>query len=142
MAETLGFSRQHFHMLINQGIFPPPVYHVATCRPMYVSELQERCYEVLRSGVGENGQPVVFNNTRRRRGQKGQAQKPSAKTRPTTDAQAQRLAEQLAYLGVRATVGQVRSELRGARQKGIGGEETELLRHLVRRLGGDPARFL
>ncbi|MFW6039319.1 MAG: helix-turn-helix transcriptional regulator [bacterium] len=137
MADLLGFSRQHFHELIKRGVFPPPVYHITTRRPMYVGDLQERCHEVLRSGVGENGQPVMFNNTRRRRGRKGQRQKRTSQKRQPTDSRTRRLAEQLAYLNVHTTLEQVSSALRAAQAEGVNEEEPALLGYLVRRLGGD-----
>jgi hypothetical protein len=40
---------------------------VSNHRPVYVQELQEICLEIRRSGLGFDGQPVVFNTKRKDR---------------------------------------------------------------------------
>lgn len=60
MARTVGLSRARFYELVEAGTFPPPVYFVATRRPVYVREQQDRCLGVKRSGVGADGRPVLF----------------------------------------------------------------------------------
>lgn len=137
MAELLGFSRQHFHVLINHGVFPSPVYDLKTRRPMYVGVLRERCLEVLGTGIGVKGEPVVFNETRRRRERRGRTRKRSSPSERGAGARARRLVDQLSYLDVPATIEQVTSALRAARAEGIEDDGPELLGYLVRHLGGD-----
>ena len=60
MARMLSLSRARFYQLMQQGVFPPPVYLLATRRPIYVEELQEVCLEVRRRNCGINGRPVLF----------------------------------------------------------------------------------
>ena len=72
MARMVGLGRARFYQLIGSA-FPFPVYNVSNHRPVYVQELQEICLEVRRSGLGFDGQPVVFNTKRHR---------PSEKLRP------------------------------------------------------------
>ena len=64
MARRVGLSRQRFHQLIQQGIFPPPVYDVATKRPFYPAEIQEQCEDVRRQNVGVNGVTILFYSRR------------------------------------------------------------------------------
>ena len=62
MAKLAGFSRQRFYDLIEKGIFPEPLR--STSRPMYSPELQEVVLGVVETGVGANGEYVLFNAKR------------------------------------------------------------------------------
>ena len=63
MAKLVGLSRSRFYDLVGT-VFPHPVYDLSSKRPIYVRELQEICLEVRRTGIGINGQPVLFNAPR------------------------------------------------------------------------------
>lgn len=61
MAREVGLSRSRFYTLMNEGVFPQPIYLIRTRRPVYTTELQEACLEARRRGLGAvNGQPVIF----------------------------------------------------------------------------------
>jgi hypothetical protein len=60
MARMVGLSRARFYQLQKAGVFPPPVYDVATHRPVYPEELQKVCLEVRRRNFGVNGRAVLF----------------------------------------------------------------------------------
>jgi hypothetical protein len=60
MARMVGLSRARFYQLVKQGVFPAPVYDVATRRPFFTAEMQEVCVEVKRRNCGVNGQPILF----------------------------------------------------------------------------------
>lgn len=60
MARMCGLSRARFYQLQKTGIFPPPLYDVATRRPIYDEELQKVCLEVRRRNCGVNGKPILF----------------------------------------------------------------------------------
>lgn len=61
MAREVGLSRSRFYSLIEDGVFPYPVYLIRTRRPVYTPELQAACIEARRRGLGAvNGQPIVF----------------------------------------------------------------------------------
>ena len=61
MAREVGLSRSRFYTLMNEGVFPQPIYLIRTRRPVYTPELQEACIEARRRGLGAvNGQPVIF----------------------------------------------------------------------------------
>ena len=52
MARMVGLSRARFYQLVNEGVFPPPVYSVRTRRPIYVEDLQKVCLEVRHRNCG------------------------------------------------------------------------------------------
>lgn len=59
-AALVGLSRQRFMQLVKAGVFPSPLYDVATRRPFYSEELQAQCLEVRKRNVGVNGKIVMF----------------------------------------------------------------------------------
>jgi hypothetical protein len=61
MAELCSLSRSRFHDLVAAGVFPKPIQHPTSRRPMYDRALQEKCLEIRRTGIGANGVPVLFN---------------------------------------------------------------------------------
>ncbi len=60
MASMCGLSRARFYQLQEAGVFPMPVYDVATRRPLFTEEMQLVCLEVRRRNCGINGKPVLF----------------------------------------------------------------------------------
>ncbi len=60
-AELCQLSRSRFYDLMNAGVFPKPVQHPSSNRPIYSRELIEKCLAIRQSGVGFNGEPFVFN---------------------------------------------------------------------------------
>lgn len=67
MAQLLSLSRSRFYQLLKQGIFPQPLYDVATKWPFYPHHLQMRCLEIRNTGIGNNRQRILFY-TRRKKG--------------------------------------------------------------------------
>jgi hypothetical protein len=60
MARMCGLSRARFYQLVNEGVFPPPLYRIETRRPFFNQDMQEVCLEVRRRNCGINGRPVLF----------------------------------------------------------------------------------
>lgn len=60
MARLVGLSRARFYQLMKEGVFPQPVYDVATRRPYFNQEMQQLCLEVRKRNCGMNGKPVLF----------------------------------------------------------------------------------
>ena len=60
MARLVGLSRQRFHQLMREGVFPPPIYDAATKRPHYTEDMQQICMNVREKNVGVNGRVVLF----------------------------------------------------------------------------------
>jgi hypothetical protein len=66
MAEMCQLSRSRFYDLIEAGVFPKPILHPSSKRPMFDRQLQQKCLEVRRTGIGANGVRVLFNRKPRR----------------------------------------------------------------------------
>jgi hypothetical protein len=79
MARMCALSRARFYQLMNEGIFPPPLYDVATRRPFFTEDMQIVCVEVRRRNCGINGKPVLFYSPRHPLGQQ-----PKQMRKPTT----------------------------------------------------------
>lgn len=60
MARMVGLSRARFYQLVNDGVFPSPLYRIETRRPFFDQQMQELCLEVRRLNCGLNGRPVLF----------------------------------------------------------------------------------
>lgn len=60
MARSVGLSRSRFYALMQQGVFPMPLYLIATKRPFYNERLRDECLNVRRTGLGVNDQPILF----------------------------------------------------------------------------------
>ena len=60
MARMVGLSRARFYQLVNDGVFPSPLYRIETRRPFFNQDMQETCLAVRRGNCGLNGKPVLF----------------------------------------------------------------------------------
>ena len=60
MAQKLFLSRSRFYDLLNLGVLPRPVHCPGTDHLFYTLELQQQCLRVKQTGIGVNGQPVLF----------------------------------------------------------------------------------
>jgi len=99
MAELCQISRSRFYDLMEAGVFPKPVQHPSSKRPMFDLEMQKKCLEIRQTGIGANGQPVLFN---RRPKNAGQA-RPQRKSEPEPKPEHAELLEALKGLGLNAT---------------------------------------
>ena len=59
-ARMVGLSRARFYQLQRQGIFPMPVFDIATRRPCYLEEDQRRILEARHRNCGVNGKAILF----------------------------------------------------------------------------------
>ena len=69
MASLCLLSRSRFYSLIQLGAFPEPIRNESCKRPVYDLELQQKCLDIRRSGIGLNG-PVLFNRKSKTTGKK------------------------------------------------------------------------
>ena len=99
MAEMCLISRSRFYDLIEAGVFPKPVQHPSTKRPMYDRGLQEKCLEIRQACIGMNGLPVLFN----RRPKKTAQPRPQRKPEPEKSPEHPELLDALKGLGLGAT---------------------------------------
>jgi hypothetical protein len=83
MAELCQLSRSRFYDLLEAGVFPKPVRHPSSKRPMYDRNLQEACMEIRQTGIGANGLPVLFNRKPTKRAPSKPLRKPAEE--PQTD---------------------------------------------------------
>lgn len=65
MARKLELSRARFYQLQNAGVFPKPIHEDHIKRPFYPLDLQQKCMEIRKTGIGLNGKPVIFNIPRK-----------------------------------------------------------------------------
>jgi len=59
-ARLVGLSRSRFYALMQQGVFPMPLYLISTRRPFFDERLRDQCLEVRRTSLGINNQPILF----------------------------------------------------------------------------------
>lgn len=102
MAEMCLLSRSRFFALIQSGVFPSPVRNGACKRPVYDLELQQKCLDIRRTGIGLNG-PVLFNR---------KSKTTSKKSRPRLASDHADLLDALKSLGVQTTAEAVDGALR------------------------------
>ncbi len=130
MAQMVQLSRARFYELMNQGIFPSPVYLVTNHRPVYDAELQEVCLDVRRRGVGVNGQAVLFY-ARKKLPERTPKASRNGKPKPPTSSSHVDLLNGLRALGLTATDEQVGAAIGELFPSGIGGvNEGELMREV------------
>ena len=106
MADMLALSKSRFYALIQSGIFPQPVRHESCKRPVFDANLQQTCLEIRQTGIGHNGEPVLFNRKRRKPAQP----KPRQDQHPISEEQTE-LIEALKSLGLTATAEEVQATL-------------------------------
>ena len=80
MARMCDLSRSRFYALIVSGVFPQPVRNASCWRPHYDRELQQKCLDIRRTGIGFNGLLVMFN-----RKASGQPSKPRRRAKQVAD---------------------------------------------------------
>lgn len=64
MATAVGLSRSQFYAYVKRGCFPSPVYSLVTRRPFFTLEQQQEIVEVRATGVGINGEYILFYERR------------------------------------------------------------------------------
>jgi len=99
MAELCQISRSRFYDLMEAGVFPKPAHHPSSKRPMFDLGMQKKCLEIRQTGIGANGQPVLFNRKAKNDGQP----RPLRKTEPAKKPDHAELLEALKGLGLNAT---------------------------------------
>ena len=106
MARMVGLSRARFYQLVNEGIFPSPIYDVHTRRPFFSEDMQAICMDVRKRNCGVNGKPILFYAARHPLGQQPRPmKKPKAEPKPKN--QYADLLDGLRSLGLEVTAAQV-----------------------------------
>jgi hypothetical protein len=100
LAERLGLSRARFYQLQRTGVFPRPVHSGQTKRPFYPLDLQQKCIEIRKKGIGLNSRPVLFNRPRR-----------NSRPQEHSDSKHRELARTLRHMGLNVTADTVKSAI-------------------------------
>lgn len=125
----VALSKSRFYALIQAGIFPAPVRHQSCKRPVFDLNLQQKCLDIRRTGIGANGQPVLFN-----RKQKATAKRPHSSAQRSTNGHAD-LIEALKSLGLTTTAGAVEEALAKLFPNGCDGtDQGEVIRRVFLQL--------
>jgi predicted DNA-binding transcriptional regulator AlpA len=130
LCEQLGISRSRYHQLQKQGIFPAP-QRTSSSRPVFDNTLAQQCLDVVRTRVGINGEPVLFNAKRK--------QEPTKKRATLVKGKYDGLVAALASLGLPATPQQVSLALAQLPNHGDDLDEPSLIRAVfleVKKAGG------
>lgn len=59
LCDLLQIGKQTYYKLVHRGVFPAPMR--AGNRPVFDQDLTQQCVEVVKTRVGINGEPVLFN---------------------------------------------------------------------------------
>ena len=109
MAEMLGLTRIRLYQLVDEGVFPEPDKHPRTNRPYYAPQLQKKSIEIRRTGIGLNGEPVIFNIKRKKKADLG----------PEFYEFCEELVDVLKNMGFKVTKDKVGKALQVIRPKGL-----------------------
>lgn len=131
MARMVGLSRSRFYDYVRRNVFPQPVYSLATRRPFYTTEMQQDILAARQTGIGCNGEYVIFYEKQ----PKSEDAQPAAR-RPSLREPVAELVEGLKSLGLTAvTLAQVGQAVAATFPNGVVGiDEAVVLRTLYRHL--------
>lgn len=119
MCELCSISRSRWYDLTAAGVFPKPILHPSSKRPMYDRRLQEKCLEIIQTGIGANGEPVLFNRKPRKDG----APKPPKKIAQAEQSDHADIAAALKGLGLVVSVKAVGEAVAALYPTGLHGHE-------------------
>jgi hypothetical protein len=125
MIRMLGLSRARFYQLLEQGIFPSPIYDLRTKRPFYTTELQQICLTVRESNIGFNNQYVLFYSPRKEKS--GTATEKSARPVKIKNAIHDELAQTLCRMGLSVDAAKVGSAIESLFPDGTDGKDHGVL---------------
>jgi hypothetical protein len=124
LAKNLDMSRARFYQLQKMGVFPEPVYCIRTKRPFYPLDIQQQCIEIRKTGIGHNGQPIVFYRRRKNKPVKPQKQ---------FNADYKQLTDTLRKLGLKTTVSEVNNAINNLYPQGMpDSDDGKIIRNLFR----------
>jgi len=124
LAKKLDLSRARFYQLQKMGILPEPVYCIHTRRPFYPMDLQEKCLEVRKTGIGYNGRSIIFyskriSTSRKPQNDRGQKYK--------------ELADTLKQMGLKITVSEAKNAINTLYPQGTAdNDDGVIIRNLFR----------
>ena len=130
MARRCGLSRSRFYDYVRRGVFPYPLYSLATRRPFYTDDLQEEILRTKQSGLTPTGEYVLFYERR------ATTLSPTGSPRLARRSPAADLVEGLRALGLdKVTIPQIDAAILSVFPNGtVGVDESTVLRTVYRHL--------
>ncbi len=119
LCDQLGISKGRYYTLQKRGIFPAP-QRTSSNRPVFDQEQVQKCVEVVRSRVGINGEPILFNRK--------PVPEPSKKRATPVKGKHDDLIAALTSLGLSASVEQVNAAIATLPNAGADMEEPALIK--------------
>ena len=119
LCDQLGISKGRYYTLQRRGIFPAP-QRTSSNRPVFDQTLTQQCVEVVRSRVGINGEPILFNRK--------PVQEPSKKRATPVKGKHEDLIAALGSLGLSVTAEQVTAAIASLPDGGADMDEPRLIR--------------
>ena len=126
-CKLLEMSRARFYQLLYIGIFPQPLYHIRTRRPFYDIRLQQRLLEIRETGIGYNGEYILFYSPRKK-----DAQSVKRKNSKTTNPIYKEYVDTLNSVGLECSVKDISKAVLKLYPDGIEGAEGVVIRELFR----------
>jgi len=125
LTKKLDLSRARFYQLQKMGVFPMPIYCIRTKRPFYPLELQKKCIDIRKTGIGLNGQATIFYASRKNVHQKSPGQ---------LDHHYEELADILSQMGLNVACNKVRKAVKALYPTGLAqcSDEGMVIRELFR----------
>jgi hypothetical protein len=135
MADLCRISRSRFYELMKAGVFPKPVQHPSSMRPLYDVNLIAKCLEIRATGQGLTG-PVLFNRKSKKVGQpKPKAERPAKS--PSVDPASETLVDAIKALGLTTSPQAVSEAVATLYPSGITGvEQGDVIRKTFLHLQG------
>ena len=130
MARMVNLSRARFYDLVRTGVFLAPVYSLSNRRPFFTAEMQENNVVARQTGIGVNGEYILFYER--------QSAMPSSPSAPRRPARQERhdLIEALKNLGLsNVTASQIDEAMAVTFPNGTAGaDEVTVVRSIYRHL--------
>ena len=129
ICQMLQVSRSRYYQLSKAGFLPQPKIDTRSNRPYFDKELQQKCLEFRETGIGDNGQIMMFYTPRI------QKHHPTKRPAKKIDPVIQEYVETLEGMGLETTTKEVQAALNEIYPQGTNGEDNgliirELFRHL------------
>lgn len=137
MCEMCQLSRSRWYECLESGVFPKPVLHPSSKRPIYDRSLQEKCLEIRSSGIGLNGTLILFNRKQKQTGQT-KSKRPT-KQDQQRDSLIELVVEAIRSLGLNTTPQAVCDAVAVLYPTGIAGQDQgDVIRKVFLSLQGKP----
>jgi hypothetical protein len=138
MAKAILMSRSRFYQLQQQGILPLAIYDIRTKRAFFDQHLQEVCHRVRQTGIGVNGQYILFYTARQTRPDDVQkVNKRGSKPKSNLRSEYDEIVQTLKDMGMNVSASDVEEAIRNLYPDGIDGKDQGIvIREIFRTIKG------